>query len=130
MVLLLDSNMSKNLDIIRVETALSRYPMHRLAKLGTIAIDLKETTGDGELALRWEVSYNSKFGQPGPLAYKIDTLVVNREIERAGRPIPRIIRLGSLGEIAEATGTGDNNTTKIRRALHQNASAYITARMT
>jgi hypothetical protein len=129
-MVLLRSHMSKDLDIIRVETALSRYPMHRLAKLGTIAIDLKETTGDGERALRWEVSYNSKFGQPGPLAYKVDTLVVNRKIEQAGRPIPRIIRLGSLSEIGEATGTGEKNTGPIKHALHQNASAYITARMT
>lgn len=122
--------MANELDVIRVETALSRYPMHRLSKLGTIAIDLKKTTGDGEMTLRWEASHNSKFGQPGPLAYKIDTLVVNRKIEQAGRPIPRIIRLGSLAEIAEATGTGDNNTAAIKRALHQNASAYITAKMT
>jgi hypothetical protein len=124
------SHTRDHLDLIRVETALSRYPLHRLAKLGTIAIDLRETTDNGDLALRWEVSHNSKFGQPGPLAYKVDTLVVNRKIEQAGRPIPRIIRLGSLAEIAAMVGTGEKNTTKVKRALHQNASAYITATIT
>jgi len=57
------------LDVIRVETALSRYPIHRLAKQGRIAIELKETTEGGETALWWEVSHNFRYGQPGPLAY-------------------------------------------------------------
>ena len=59
---------------IRVETALSRYPVHRLAKRGDVTIDIQEHS-DGELTTRWEVSHNSKYGQPGPLAYKLDTLV-------------------------------------------------------
>ncbi|MBV8076544.1 MAG: hypothetical protein JO284_09115, partial [Planctomycetaceae bacterium] len=119
------------LDAIRVETALSRFPVHRLAKLGTVRIEIREATADGELALRWEVSYNSRYGQPGPLAYKLDTLVVNRRIEAAGRPIPRYIRLGSLKEICRELGlTGCGaNTNKVRRALLQNAFAAITARV-
>jgi len=44
------------LDAIRVETALSRFPVHRLAKLGTVRIEIREATADGELALRWEVT--------------------------------------------------------------------------
>ncbi|MBV8265951.1 MAG: hypothetical protein JO252_06360, partial [Planctomycetaceae bacterium] len=35
------------LDVIRVETALSRYPIHRLAKQGRIAIELREATEEG-----------------------------------------------------------------------------------
>src|SRR5512135_366702 len=116
------------LDVIRVETALSRYPMHRLAKTGAVEIVIREQNATGDL-LRWEVSYNSKFGQPGPLAYKLDTLVINRKIEAAGRPIPKVVKLGSLREIADATGTGDGNTTTIKRALYQNSSAYITAKV-
>src|SRR3954452_17179115 len=81
---------------IRVETALSRYPVHRLAKHGDIAIDIREKSGDGEVEIKWEVNHVSKFGQPGPLAYKLDTLIINRRIEEAIRPIPRIIKLGSL----------------------------------
>jgi hypothetical protein len=113
---------------LRVETALSRFPVHRLAKLGTVPIEIREATADGELALRWEVSYNSRYGQPGPLAYKLDTLVVNRRIEAAGRPIPRYIRLGSLKEIARELDLG-GDTTKVKHALLQNAFAAITARI-
>src|SRR5512135_1034209 len=116
------------LDVIRVETALSRFPMHRLAKTGAVEIVIREQNATGDL-LRWEVSYNSKFGQPGPLAYKLDTLVINRKIEAAGRPIPKVVKLGSLREIADATGTGAGNTTTIKRALYQNSSAYITAKV-
>ena len=90
------------LDVIRVETALSRYPVHRLAKQGPIAIELREATEEGETTLRWEIGHHSKYGQPGPLAYKVDTLIVNRRLEEAGRPIPRIVRLGSLKEIARS----------------------------
>ena len=117
------------LDVIRVETALSRYPVHRLAKHGMADIAIREATADGELTLRWEVSHNSRFGQPGPLAYKVDTLVINRKLEAAGRPVPRVVRLGSLREIAEAAGTGEGNAMKVKRALYQNASAFITARI-
>src|SRR3954453_9976962 len=84
------------LNVIRVETALSRYPVHRLAKKGSVTIDIREESGNGEVRIRWVGSHNSKHGQPGPLAYKIDTLIVNRKIEEASRPISKIIRLGSL----------------------------------
>ena len=78
--------------------------------------------------MQWEVSYNSRYGQPGPLAYKLDTLVINRRIEAAGRPIPRYIRLGSLKEIAHELNLG-GDTTLVKRALLQNAFAAITARI-
>lgn len=116
------------LDVIRVETALSRFPVHRLAKAGTVRIDLREADDAGAVTLRWEVSHNSKYGQPGPLAYKLDTLVINRKIEAAGRPLPRIIRLGSLKEIAQELGLG-GDTSKAKKALYQNASAFITAKL-
>src|SRR3954469_3345595 len=84
------------LNVIRVETALSRCPVHRLAKQGTGSLEIRERSPDGELVIQWEVTHNSKYGQPGPLAYKLDTLIVNRRIEEAPRPIPEIIKLGSL----------------------------------
>jgi hypothetical protein len=116
------------LDVIRVETALSRYPVHRLAKQGRIAIELREATKEGETTLRWEIGHHSKYGQPGPLAYKVDTLVVNRRLEEAGRPIPRIVRLGSLKEIAQQLDLG-GDTAAVKRALLQNAFTAITARI-
>jgi DNA-binding TFAR19-related protein (PDSD5 family) len=116
------------LNPIRVETALSRYPVHMLAKKGDINIELNEEDEHGESSLRWRVSYNSGFGLPGPLAYKLDTLIVNRKIEEARRPIPRIICLGSLREIAEQLELG-GDTNCVKRALRQNASAFIIARI-
>ena len=115
---------------IRVETALSRFPIHRLARHGEISIDIRERNENGEITLRWEVSHNSKYGQPGPLAYKIDTLLINRRIEMASRPIPKIIRLGGLKEICRELDLAENgcNTNHIKIALYQNAFTAITAK--
>jgi hypothetical protein len=117
-------------DIIRSETALSRFPIHRLSKKGEISIDIKIKNDRGELKTKWEVTHNSKYGQPSPLAYKVDTLIINRKIEEAGKPVPKTIRLGSLTEIAQQTGTGDKNTNAIKKALLQNAFTAITAKFT
>ena len=116
---------------IRVETGLSRYPVHRLAKHGEIAIDIRERNESGEVTIRWEVSHNSKYGQSGPLAYKLDTLIINRRIEEASRPIPRIIRLGGFNDICRELDQSESggNTNLLRKALHQNASSYITAKI-
>lgn len=115
------------LNIIRVETALSRFPVHRLAKQGTACIEIREENAEGGVMIRWEVSHNSRYGQPGPLAYKLDTLIVNRKIEEAPRPIPRIVRLGTLLEIAERLDLG-RDTNLVKKCLRQNAGALITAK--
>jgi hypothetical protein len=117
-----------SLNPIRVETALSRYPVHRLAKKGSINIEISEENKAGDMVIKWEVSHNSKDGQPGPLAYKVDTLVVNRRIEETARPISRLIRLGSVREITEELGQTTHND-KIKNALHQNAGTYIKAKI-
>lgn len=118
------------LNVIRVETALSRYPVHRLAKQGTASIEIREKSETGDVVVQWKVSHNSEFGQPGPLAYKLDTLIVNRRIEEACRPIPKIIKLGTLHDICRELGhsEGENKNT-IKRALYQNASAFIIAKL-
>src|SRR5918998_2584167 len=98
------------LKVIRVETTLSRYPVHRLARRGSIDIEIREESEDGEVLTKWEVDYSRKQGQPGPLAYKLDTLIVNRRIEEAARPIPKVIRLGTLRAVCHELGisTGEN----------------------
>jgi hypothetical protein len=75
---------------IRVETVLSRFPVHRISKRGNIQIEINERSEAGELVTKWEVSHNTKYGQPGALAYKVDTLIVNRRIDEAPRPVPEI----------------------------------------
>jgi len=124
------------LTAIRTETALSRYPIHRLAKKGEITIDIQKIGTDSGAALLWEVSYNSKYGQPGPLAYKLDTIIVNRRIEEAiewgGGALGSIVRLGSLRDICRELGNseGGESVQAIKRALMQNASAFINAKIT
>jgi hypothetical protein len=130
--------MNEQLDLvpqntIRIETALSRFPVHKLARQrGGITIDIKEATNAGEIKTRWKVSYNTEYGQPGSLAYKVDTLIVNRRIDDERPSIPKIIKLGSLSEICRELGmpASGANTNDVRKALHQNASAYITAKLT
>lgn len=116
---------------IRVETALSRFPIHRLARKGHVSIDLQRLTESGEADFKWEVSYNAKYGQPGPLAYKVDTLIVNRRIDEAGRPLPELIKLKSLTEICQELGLVDSgeNRAHIKKSLLQNAFAAITAKI-
>jgi hypothetical protein len=118
---------------IRIETALSRFPVHKLARQrGNITIDIRETTSTGEVKTKWEVTYNSKHGQPGPLAYKVDSLVVNRRIDDERPAIPKVIKLGSLSEICRELRmpASGKNTNHIKKALRQNAFAGITAKIT
>lgn len=113
-------------DIIRTETALSRFPIHRLSKTGKVLIEIKLHNSEGELTTRWKVK-----NPPDPLAYKIDTLIINRRIDEAGKPIPKLIKLGSLRELADEIGfKNTGNTDRIKNALVQNALAGITAKFT
>ncbi|MBV8193213.1 MAG: hypothetical protein JO339_38750 [Alphaproteobacteria bacterium] len=118
------------LNAIRVETALSRYPVHRLARKGSIEISIRESGRRGEVTT-WEVDYSKKHGQPGPLAYKLDTLIINRRIEEARRPISRVLRLGSLSHICRELHLADSgkNRSDVKTALFQNAFAGITAKI-
>ncbi len=113
---------------IGVETELSRYPIHHLSTKNNIEIHIQKIGTNGTVELRWEVSYNAKFGPPRQLAYKLDTLVVNRRIDEESKPIPKLIRLGTLREIAEQLDLG-SDTNKVKRALRQNVGAIITAKI-
>lgn len=116
---------------IRIETAFSRFPVHKLSRRGNISIEIREETLSGELKTRWEVDYQKKAGQPGPLAYKVDTLIVNRRIDEQRPRIPKILKLGSLSEICRELGmrVSGGNSNELKKAIHQNASAYITAKI-
>lgn len=116
------------LDIIRTETVLSKLPLHNLAKRGSISIRIIKKNDQGELELLWKVSPSRDYGEPKQLAYKLDTIVINRRIDEEGRPLPKLIRLGSLREIARELGLGGDTET-IKKALHQNASAYIVPKL-
>jgi hypothetical protein len=114
------------LDIIRTETVLSKLPIHNLAKKGRVDIRIIRTTPTGAVELKWEVSYNERYGQARQLAYKLDTIIINRRIDEKGRPLPEIIRIGSLNEICEELGSQKN---ELKRALQQNATTAINAKL-
>jgi hypothetical protein len=115
------------LDIIRTETVLSKLPIHNLSKKGRVNIQITRQGPDGSVELKWEVSYSDRYGQARQLAYKLDTIVIDQRIEEAGRPLPERLCLGSLRDIADQLDLG-GDTNKVRSALRQNASAFITAK--
>ena len=112
---------------IRIESALSRFPVHQLTQRSQVNIEIRETNEDGELKTKWKVSYNSEYGQPGALAYKVDTLAINRKFDEIGRPLPALIKLDSLRAIAKELGS---NPIEIKKAFRQNARTFITAKIT
>lgn len=119
------------LQIIRAETVLSKLPIHNLSKSKQIKIEVTKKNEEGQIELYWKVAPNSEYGQPGEIAYKIDTLVINRCIDEVSRPIPEIIRLASQNEICEKLEllpTGKNRT-NVKKALRQNAFTAISAKI-
>ena len=116
------------LHIIRTETVLSRLPLHNLAKKGRVNIHITHKNADGDITLRWDVSYSEKYGQARQLAYKLDTIVINRRLEDYHRPLPYVIRLGSLTDLAHQCRLG-RDTNSVKKALLQNAAAFITAKL-
>lgn len=112
---------------IRTETTINQFPFYRLSKgIEPIRIAIVAENKRGKVSTRWEVSANQKYGHPGSLAYKLDTLLINRLIDEMRPNVPEVIKLGSLRDIATELNCG-GDTNLIKKALHQNASAYITA---
>jgi hypothetical protein len=116
------------LTIIRTETVLSRLPIHNLSKKGKVDIRIVKKNTRGEINLHWEVSHSERYGQPRQIAYKLDTIVINQKIDAAERPLPKIICLGSLRDIAHELGLG-GDTNNIKKALRQNAFTGIAAKV-
>lgn len=116
---------------IRTETIFTKFPIHNLSTRRSLSpIRLIKRTPSGQIETYWKVSPHQAFGEPGHLAYKIDKLVVDLQIDQTPRPLPRYIRLGSLREIARQVGLRDHDTPAIKKALLQNATAFITAKFT
>lgn len=115
--------------ILRTETVLSRFPIHNLTRRGRVTIRIRQTNAHGELTVRWDVSYNAHYGQPGPLAYKLDTLVINQLLDALPRALPQVLKVGSLRQIGTLLdlNTSGRQQAHLKHAFHQNASAYIVA---
>lgn len=117
---------------IRTETVLCQYPIHKLSRdKKPVQIKLTKENERGKVETTWKVSPNAEYGHPGDLAYKIDTLVINRLIDELYPDIPEYFQIAdSLNELSQLIGkkkTRDTN--KIKNALYQNAFAAITARL-
>lgn len=115
------SGMLTKLNPIRVETVMSKFPLHKITPNEPDEITV---TDPNNQEVRWRV-----INRPGIAAYKFHTLIVNREIERTGRPIPALLPLGSLRKIAEELGLG-RNTNFVKSIIEQNAWAVIAPRIT
>jgi len=119
------------LRILRTETVLSRFPIHNLTTHGRVSIHLRRTNAQGDLDYLWDVSTSTHYGPPGPLAYKLDTLVINRLLDALPRPVPRVLKVGSLRQVAPQLGlnTSGRQQEHLKSAFHQNASAYIVTQL-
>ncbi len=119
--------------IIRIgtETVLSQFPIHKLSKgKEPLEIRFTKTNPRGKVTTVWKVSPSRDYGEPGILAYRIDTLIINRLIDQERPAVPEVIRLGSLRDICQQLGiTEGKNTKLVKDALYQNAFAGITAKL-
>jgi hypothetical protein len=124
------------LEVIRTENVISKFPVHNLAKTGRVNIKLTRKRHDGELEFHWEVTYNEKYGEAKQLAYQIDTLIIAKRLYdmfESSQPIPHIIPIGSLYQICQELGMNPQsgkNKNNVKRALGQNAGAFIDAKVT
>ena len=115
---------------LRSNVVLSKLPVHQLSKKDTTQIRLINRSQPGaQIDTYWKVFPNEEFGYPRQLAYRLDTLLINRKIDEAARPFPRIMRLGSLREIARELELREEDTDRIKNALKQNSSAYISLKI-
>src|SRR5262245_6672223 len=107
----------------------TELPVHQLSKKGDLEIRIirRAETG-GQATLYWKVEPNLALGRPGQLAYHLDTWVINRRLDQLPRPIPRLIRVGDLRQIARELGYG-GDTSSVKRAFEQNASTFIRAKV-
>src|SRR5256885_17235917 len=77
---------NQKLDIIRTDTVISKLPAHNLFGHGPVNIQINKKDLNGQTKLSWKVSFNPEYGEAGQLAYRIETLVINRRLDEAGRP--------------------------------------------
>jgi hypothetical protein len=120
------------LAVIRTETVLSRLPIHTLTKTGQVTIHLVRHAAPGLRDLSWRVSPSLAYGPPRQLAYKLDTVVINRRLDQLEKPLPALVCLGTLTQLCQALGlhVSGRTTAQVKQALLANAATFITAKLT
>jgi hypothetical protein len=122
-------NAFQAIDPIRVEMLSTEMPVHQLSKRGEEEIRIiRRAPKGGQVSVYWKVEPNLAVGHPGQLAYRLDTWVIKRRLDQLPRPIPRLIRVGDLRQIARELDHG-GDTNAVKRAFEQNASAFIRAKI-
>jgi len=116
------------IDPIRVELLSTEMPIHQIAKGGDEQIRIMRRKSSGQVELQWRIDYNRAVGRPGQLAYRLDTWVIKRRLSELPRPLPRLVRIGDLRQIARELKHGAD-TAAVRRAFDQNAATFIRARV-
>jgi hypothetical protein len=107
----------------------TEMPIHQLSKKSEQEIRIiRRPRKGGQISLYWKVEPNAAVGHPGQLAYRLDTWVIKRRLDQLPRPIPRLIRIGDLRQIARELDLG-GDTNAVKRAFEQNASAFIRAKV-
>lgn len=107
----------------------TEMPIHQLSKKSEQEIRIiRRPPKGGQISLYWKVEPNAAVGHPGQLAYRLDTWVIKRRLDQLPRPIPRLIRIGDLRQIARELDLG-GDTNAVKRAFEQNASAFIRAKV-
>jgi hypothetical protein len=110
---------------------MAKLPLHTLSTQKQMSVRIEKRDESGKVLLLWEVSPSPQFGEPRHLAYRLDTLVINKRIDEAGPPTPKLVRLGSLRSICRELGLtqSGHNCSDIKQALSQNASTTIKANL-
>ena len=90
--------LSEDFSALWVESVLAKLPLHTLSTQGQMQVRIEKRDESGEVSLLWQVSPSQEFGEPRHLAYRLDTLVINRRIDEAG-PSPKVLRRGSLRSV-------------------------------
>jgi hypothetical protein len=100
----------------------TEMPVHQLSKKGEQEIRIiRRPANGGQVTLYWKVEPNVAVGHPGQLAYRLDTWVIKRRLDQLPRPIPRLIRVGDLRQIARELDLG-GDTNAVKRAFEQNTA--------
>lgn len=115
--------------IIRTEAVTTKFPVHILSQKKFDPIEIEVRDEKGELVRKWSVSYNQKFGPARLAAYAVDKLVIDKRIDEHPKPLPPLLRIGSVAEICKELGLegGGAGRKKLKEALQQNATATINA---
>jgi hypothetical protein len=92
---------------------------------------ITQKNATGKLDLYWKVSPNAEYGEPRQLAYKLDTIVIHQRIHALGRPLPKVIRLGSITQMCRDLEVvlGGSGKASVRKAFLQNAATFIIAKL-